>query len=123
MTFPRPKRIHISLLSIGIILGIGGASGVYWLFFAPEDNGQSMDTGTLYSTGVGQPTTGEQNAGDVVPSSSLPSLPTLRKLKDLEEIGSPFDRDLALQIRLVFSDEAQVCKTAIGVDESVLKRH
>ena len=108
MKFSRPKRIHISLLSIGIIIGVGGFSGAYWLFFAPENNGESLDTGTHYPAGVSQPTTGEQNASDVVPSSSLPSLPILRKIEDLEEIRSPFDRELALQVLLVNSDEAQV---------------
>lgn len=108
MKLSRPKRVRISLFSIGIILGVGGFSGAYWLFFAPENNGESLDTGTHYPPGVSQPTTSEQNASDVVPSSSLPSLPILRKIEDLEEIRSPFDRELALQVLLVNSDEAQV---------------
>ena len=110
MNFSRPKRIHISLLSIGIILGVGGFSGVYWLFFATEKNSESLDTGTHYPPGVSQPTTSDQNASDVVPSSSLASLPILRKIEDLEEIRSPFARELALQVLLVNSDEAQVAR-------------
>ena len=101
-------KIHISSLSIGIILGIGGSSGVYWLFFAPENNGQSMDAASHYPASVSQPNSREQNASDVVPSSSLPALPTLDRLEDIEDIGSPFDRKLALQILLVNSDETQV---------------
>ncbi len=110
MNFSRRPRTHISLISIGIILGIGCSIGVYWQFFAPENNNQSRDTITLYPTDVGQPTTREQNAYDLVPNSSLPELHILRKLEDLEEIRSPFDRELALQIRLVFSDERQVAR-------------
>ncbi len=110
MKFSRPKRVHISLLAIGIILGIGCSSGMYWLLFAPKDNGQSLDAATHNPTGISQPTTREPNASDVVPSSSLPSLYTLRRLEDLEEIRSPFDRDLALQVRLVFSNETQVAR-------------
>ena len=109
MKFSRLKT-YIPSLSIGIILGIGCSSGVYWLFFTPEDNRQSLDTGTLYPSGESQPTTGEQNASDVVPSASLPQLPTLDRLVDLEEIRSPYDRASALQVRLVFSDETQVAR-------------
>ena len=81
---------------------------MYWLFVAPENNGQSIATDTYYPTSVSQPTAREQNASDVVLSSSLPSLPILRKLENLEEIKSPFDRELVLQILLVNSDETQV---------------
>ena len=101
-------KTYISLLSVGTILGIGGSSGVYWLFFALENNGESMDSGTLSPTVVSQPTIVEQDAYDVVPSSSLPTLPTLDRLEDLEEIMSPFDRKLALQVLLVNSDETHV---------------
>ena len=81
---------------------------MYWLFFAHENNGQSVATDTYYPTSVSQPTAREQNASDVVLNSSLPSLPILRKLENLEEIKSPFDRELVLQILLVNSDETQV---------------
>ena len=83
---------------------------MYWIFFAPEDDRQSMDTETHYRTSVNQPNIRGQNAYDVILRSSLPPLPTLDRLEDLEEIRSPFDRELAVQILLVNSDETQVAK-------------
>ena len=81
---------------------------MYWLFFVPADNSQTVDANTHYPTSLSQPAVREQNIDDEVPSSSLPSLLTLRSLEDLEEIKSPFDRKFALQSLLVSSDETQV---------------
>ena len=100
--------IHLSILTIGIIIGIGCTSGVYWLFSTPENNSQTMGTEKLYPPDVGQLTSPERDEYDEVHSSSPPPLPILRRLEDLEEIKRSFDRELALRILLVFSDETQV---------------
>lgn len=110
MKFSKSQARLLSVLSIGFILGLGFSSGVYWLFISPSNNGQSANTVTLYPTDASQRSTYVQDSDDVVSSSSMSQLPILRRLEDLEEIRSPFQRDLALQVLLAFSDEAHAAR-------------
>ncbi|MCY3883753.1 MAG: hypothetical protein OXG24_02435 [Gammaproteobacteria bacterium] len=109
MKLSKSQGIHIALLSVGFILGIGIASAVYWLPLVPEDKDHSSDaTTTSDPTNTNELVAIQSTANGVAPSSSnLPNTP-IRNLDDLDKFKSSFEKGLALRILLDDLTEVQV---------------
>ena len=102
-----PSRFA-ALLTIGFLIGVGCASAVYWLFVAPENGDQVVETvAPPVSTEIDSSTEVQSSQVGVSSSSESPKS-TVRGLEDVVGIKSSFEQQLALRNFLSELDEARV---------------
>ena len=102
-----PSRFA-ALLAIGFLIGAGCASAVYWLFVAPENGDQVVETvAPPVSTEIDSSTEVQSSPGGDSSSSESSKL-TVRSLEDVVGIKSSFEQQLALRSFLSELDEARV---------------
>lgn len=111
MKSSRSQGTFVAFLTLAFLLGIGSASAVYWLLVAPGSTDQLADSvSPSPPSQLDEPITYQDIESSEIAVQNEAAVKTIRRIDDLNDIKSSFERGLALRSLLSNSTESQVAE-------------
>ena len=102
-----PSRL-LAMLTIGVLIGVGGSCAVFWLFVAPGNGDPATDAVAMPAATEIEPSTEAQSPSIEDSPAPEPPKSVVRSLDEIASIKSSSEQQLALRTLLSELDEEQV---------------